>query len=133
MLYTCGCTVRKSTDKVKESLLAAFAADPYVAYEQFVSRNLCSGEMPCVYLAELRRLAFLICGVSNKVLVCAFVAWLPEDVRQLLRAGSRMEALNLDQVLPRARTMIRNERVPGSSAACLVSVGRLDARTASNE
>lgn len=118
---------------MKEALLAAFAVDPYVAYEQFVSKSLCSGEMPCVYLAELRRLTFLICGVSNKALACAIVIWLPEDVRQLLRAGSRMEALNLDQVLPRARTMIRNDSVPGSSDACLVSVGRLDAQTPSNQ
>lgn len=47
---------RKCTEKVKEALLAAFAVDPYVAYEQFVARKLCSVEFSDVYLAELRRL-----------------------------------------------------------------------------
>ncbi|KRX66717.1 hypothetical protein T09_12756 [Trichinella sp. T9] len=48
---------RSSIDKVKESLLAAFAADPFVAYDQFVSRKLGPHESHDVFLAELRRLA----------------------------------------------------------------------------
>ena len=110
---------RKKTKKVKEALLAAFAVDSYVAYEQFVSRKLRSGESPDVYLVELRRLASLFGGLSDKALACAFVAGLPEDVRQLLRAGSRMEALDLNQILSRARAVIRDDSPLGSSEACL--------------
>lgn len=116
-------TDRKNTEKLKKALLAAFAVDPYVAYEQFVSRKLHSGESPDVYLAELRRLASLFDGVSDKVLACAFVAGLPDDVRQLLRAGSRMEALDLNQILSRARAVIRDDSPLGSSEACLGATG----------
>ena len=120
---------RKKTDKVKEALLAAFAVDPYVAYEQFVSRMLRSGESPDAYLAELRRLASLFGGLSDKALACAFVAGLPEDVRQLLRAGSRMEALDLNQILSRARAVIRDDSPLGSSEACLGATASYGAAT----
>ncbi|KAK8388907.1 hypothetical protein O3P69_020695 [Scylla paramamosain] len=46
---------RKKLNKVKEALVAAFAADPFIAYEQFVSRKLHSGEYPVVFLAELQQ------------------------------------------------------------------------------
>ena len=111
---------RKSTEKVKEALLAAFEVDQYMAYEQFISRKLRSGETPDVYLAELRRLASLFGGMSDKALACAFVAGLPEGVRQLLRAGSRLEALDLDQILARARAILKDDGTVGSSPeACL--------------
>ncbi|KRX74583.1 hypothetical protein T4E_5889, partial [Trichinella pseudospiralis] len=48
---------RSSIDKVKEALLAAFAADPFVAYDQFVLRKPGPDESPDVFLAELRSLA----------------------------------------------------------------------------
>lgn len=115
---------RKRTEKVKEALLAAFAVDPYVAYEQFVSRKLRSRESPDVYLAELRRLASLFGGMSDRALACAFVAGLPEDVRELLRAGSRMEALDLNQILARARAVIRDDTPRPSSEACLGAAPR---------
>ena len=106
---------RKSTEKVKEALSAAFAVDQYVAYELFIGRKLRSGETPDVYLAELRRLASLFGGMSDKALACAFVAGLPEGVRQLLRAGSRLETLDLDQILARARAVLKDEGTVGSS------------------
>ena len=65
---------RKSTEKVKEALLAAFAVDQYVAYEQFISRKLLSVETPDVYLAELWRLASLFSGMSDKARMC-FRGW----------------------------------------------------------
>ncbi|KRX67374.1 hypothetical protein T09_15463 [Trichinella sp. T9] len=95
---------------MKEALLAAFAADPFVAYDQFVSRRLGPDESPDVFLAELRMLATLFGGVSEKALACAFVAGLPENVCQLLRAGSRMEDFGLSQILTRARAIITDER-----------------------
>ena len=99
---------RTSADKIK-ALKTAFAVDPYEAYEQFIARKLRAGESPDVYLAELRRLSSLFGGLTDKALACAFVAGLPENVRQLLRAGSRMEDLTLDQVLARARAVIRDD------------------------
>lgn len=110
---------RKSTEKVKKALLGAFAADPYVAYNQFVNRRLRTGESPDVYLADLRRLATLFGGMADKALACAFVAGLPEEVRHLLRAGSRMEALDLDQILTRARAVIKDDDATASSETSL--------------
>ena len=110
---------QKSTKKIKEALLAAFAVDPFIAYEQFIGRKLQSGESPDVYLAELRRLSSLFGGMNDKALACAFVAGLPEDVRQLLRAGSRMESLELGQILARARAVIRDDGPCQPAAACL--------------
>ena len=100
---------RKSKEKVKAALLAVFAVDPYVAYEQFIGRMLHLGESPDVYLEELRCLASLFGVMTDKALACAFVAGLPEGVPQLLRVGLCMEALDLDQILSRARTVIRED------------------------
>lgn len=108
---------QKKIEKIKEALLAAFAVDPYEAYEQFVSRKLQANESPNVFLAELR-LASLFGGMSEKGLTCAFVAGLPESVRQLLRAGSRMESLDLSQILTRGRAVIRDNISSGVQEVC---------------
>ena len=94
---------------MQDALLSAFGQDAFVAYEQFVSRRLQPGEAADVYLADLRRLASVFDGVSSKALACAFVAGLPDAVRQILRAGSRMEALSLEQLLTRARSIMADE------------------------
>uniref|UniRef100_A0A5S6QI30 CCHC-type domain-containing protein n=1 Tax=Trichuris muris TaxID=70415 RepID=A0A5S6QI30_TRIMR len=109
---------RKSVEKVKQALLSAFAVDPFVAYDQFVSRRLGDTESPDVFLAELRRLASLCDIASEKTLACAFVAGLPEGIRQLLRAGSRMEDFNLAQILGRARALLTGERPAAVGDAC---------------
>ncbi|KRX79665.1 hypothetical protein T06_11433 [Trichinella sp. T6] len=108
---------------MKEALLAAFAADPFVAYDQFVSRRLGPDESPDVFLAELRMLAKLFDGVSEKALACAFFAGLPENVRQLLRAGSRREDFGLSQILTRARDIITDERPVDAPNTCLCAWG----------
>ena len=51
----------------------------------------------------------IIGGVSDKVLACAFVAGLPEAVRQLLRASSWMDMLTLEQILARARAIMSDD------------------------
>uniref|UniRef100_A0A5S6R6A0 CCHC-type domain-containing protein n=1 Tax=Trichuris muris TaxID=70415 RepID=A0A5S6R6A0_TRIMR len=111
---------RMNAMKIKDALTTAFAADAHVAYEQFVSRKLKPGEQPDLFLAELRGIATLLGGVSEKVLACAFVAGLPAGVRQLLRAGCRIEEMNLNQILARARAVLADELHPGSChEACL--------------
>lgn len=99
---------QKKFGEVKKALVAAFAVDQFTAYEQFVSRKVRSGESPDVFLAELRRLASLFGGMTDQGLSCAFVSGLPEDIRQLLRAGSRMESLSLTQILTRTRAVIKD-------------------------
>ena len=101
---------KRDVRKIKSALLAAFADDPFVAYEKFTARRLNANESPDVYLADLRRLAGLFGGVSDLGLGCAFVAGLPAEVRQALKTGCRAESLQLDQLLARARAVLKDSR-----------------------
>lgn len=114
---------RKHVGKVKEALLTAFAVDAFAAYEQFTARRLKPGESVDVFLADLRRLAKLFGGLSETGLACAFIVGLPDSVRQLLRAGSRMESLSLTQLLTRARAVLADEEVAVVNLAKLKSPG----------
>ena len=108
---------RGSLEVVRSALFAAFALDEHAAYEAFSTRRLQPGESADVFLADLRRLAALFGGMPERGLRCAFVAGLPEGVRQTLRAGSRAEGLDLDSVLARARALLSDARVTASAAA----------------
>ena len=108
---------RGSADAVRDALFAAFAPDPFTAYDAFASRRLQHGESADVFLADLRRLAALFGGVSDRTLMCAFVAGLPEATRQLIRAGTRAESLELASVLARARAVLSDEREAVTAAA----------------
>ena len=101
--------VKQDFAKLKEALLTSFSLDCFAAYEQFATRRLRSGETVDVFLAELRRLAMHFGGVSEKALICAFVAGLPDAIRHTLRASTRMDALTVDQVLTRARAILADE------------------------
>ena len=114
---------KRDSSKIKLALRTAFAVDSFTAYELFVSRRLHPGETVDVFLAELRRLAVPFGGLSDNALVYAFVAGLPESVRQLLRAGSRMNELPLIQILARARAMMTDE----VGVAAAVGAGRIGA------
>ncbi|KAK4310299.1 hypothetical protein Pmani_018118 [Petrolisthes manimaculis] len=103
---------KKEIEKVKSALYSA----KFTAYELFMARRLKSDEVVDVYLADLRRLSYLFGGVSDTALLCAFVAGLPDTVRQLLRAGTRLEAMKLDQVLDRARVLLREESSTAAAA-----------------
>ena len=106
---------KDKVNEVKQVLVAAFAANSFVAYEQFIGRKMKIGESPDVFLANLRTLAERFGGVSDKVLVCAFVTGLPEGARQALRAGANLEEMKLETVLKRARAVILDE---GTGVAC---------------
>ena len=97
---------KNDAKKIKEALVTAFAADKFSAFEQFVARRLRANESVDVYLADLRRLSRLAGGVNDGVLACAFVAGLPEETRHALRSGSRMESLDLAQIVARARALM---------------------------
>uniref|UniRef100_A0A5S6R522 CCHC-type domain-containing protein n=1 Tax=Trichuris muris TaxID=70415 RepID=A0A5S6R522_TRIMR len=111
---------RTKAERIKEALTTAFAVDAHVAYEQFISRKLRPGEQPDLFLAELRRLAATLDGVSEKLMSCAFVAGLPAGVRQLLRAGCRIEEMSVNQILVRARAvMVDDAPMVNYGEACL--------------
>ena len=113
---------KRDSGKITKALRTAFAVDSFTAYEQFVGRRLQPGETVNVCLAELRRLAVPFGGLSDKMLACAFVAGLPDTVKQLLRAGSRMDKLPLAHILTRARAVLTDE-VGVAAAVSAMTVG----------
>ncbi|XP_045110100.1 uncharacterized protein LOC123503982 [Portunus trituberculatus] len=92
---------------MKKALVTAFTVDQYVVYDR-LSAGGCTLESSDVYLAP-QHWARLLGVINDKVLSCAFVSRLPEEVRHLLRAGSCTEALYLDQILTWARVVIKND------------------------
>lgn len=94
---------------IKAALIGAFGLDKFSAYEEFASRKLRPGEPVEVYLAELRKLASSFGGVTEEAMSCAFVAGLPDASKRLLRAGARIEAMSLRDIVLRARTISTEE------------------------
>ena len=112
---------RRSVDSVRDALYDAFAMDPLAAHDAYASRRLQPGESADVYLEDLRRLATLYGGVSDKTLACAFIAGLPDIVRSAIRAGTRAKPLDLTSILTRARAVLSEERTCTAAAATPVS------------
>ena len=73
-------------------------------------------------MAELRRLAVQFGGLSDKMRACAFVAGMPHTVKQLLRAGSRVDELSLARILTRARAVLADE-VSVAAAISAMTIG----------
>lgn len=102
---------------IKSALFTAFALDSVSAWKEFTARKLRPGETVDVYLAELRRLAVLFGGISEKGLTCAFIAGMPESVEELLRASSQVEDMHISEVLARARAILKKGPVTVEQAA----------------
>ena len=112
-------TVKKDYAELRKSLLQAFSSDPVNAYEEFNARKLRPGESVDVFLADLRRLAGLVdSSAGDQWLKCAFIAGLPDHLRSQLRAACSVNAMSLEDVLDRARTLLK------SSETCMVSAVR---------
>ena len=68
------------------------------------------GETVDEFLADLHRLVRLVGEpLPDRRMTCAFVSGLPQHVTQLLRASSRMETINVEQLLTRVRTIITDD------------------------
>lgn len=89
--------------------MAAFAPDKFTAYEQFEARILRPGETVDVYLADLRKLSVLFGGVPDSAMACVFVQGLPDPVKSLLRSSARADDMSLEELLARARAIIKDE------------------------
>ena len=111
---------RCSLISVRSALFAAFALDQFAAYDAFSARRLQPGESSDVFLSELRRFAALFGGAFDQILMCAFVAGLPESVRQTIRAGTRADSLSLSGTLARVRAVTNDDRGITMAAATAV-------------
>ena len=119
---------KKDPEKIKGALKKAFALDKFTAYERFMDRKLGTGESVDVFLAELQQLASLFGGLSEGGLCCAFVAGLPGAVKQVLKAGARVDSLSLNDLADRARAVLREE----SDAAAMFAGARRTAAPPGN-
>ena len=70
-------------DEPKHILYTAFGIDPFVAWQQIISRQFHPTDFVDVYLANLRKLSVPFGGVNDKILSCAFLVGLPEDISKL--------------------------------------------------
>ena len=101
---------REDLQQVKQALYVAFAPEPFVAFDTFVSRCLRPREIVDEYLGDLQDLVRLIEeNTSDQWLSCAFVSGLLGPVRQQLRGSSRMEHMTLEQILARAQALMTEE------------------------
>lgn len=74
-------------------------------------------------MTDLRRLAELFGGIPDAGLSYAFVAGLPEATRHILRAGCRLESMNICQLLNRARVPVADDSLGVGSqthVSCLI-------------
>ena len=94
---------------MKAALFRAFEADAFAAYEQLHGRRLEHGEPVDAYLADVRRLAGLAGGMTEKAVCSAFVFGLPDHVRRILRTNSRMSDMSVPELLECARAILADE------------------------
>ena len=105
-------SVKNNYSAAKAKLLAAFSVDCFCAYDEMSNRRLRPGESVDVYLADLKRLAALIDEfLSDDFMKCAFVSGLPENIKLQLRAACSMKAMKLEEVVERARSLMRSSEM----------------------
>ena len=86
----------------------AFETNPFIVWKQFVGWWLKTGDLVDVYLADLRRLVVPFGGATDRILECAFLAGLPDDVSQLQWASSKLDRLGIDELLARVRNILND-------------------------
>lgn len=119
---------RADAEQIKRALMTAYATDRFNAFDQFMGRRLRPGETVDEFLAEMHRLARLVGEpLPDRWMACAFVSGLPHHVRQLLKASSRMDDMNLEQILTRARAIMTDDEGCQVLAAASVELTRSEA------
>ena len=97
-------------DKIRTFLLKKF--DPVLAYEQLIRRKLIEEESAETYFLDVCRLGRLADKeISDKLLKSAFLAGSPFDIKDKLRASNDLNALPINDVVKRARTIVKASEV----------------------
>ena len=114
---------------IKDALYTAFALSPVKVYKHFTARRLRPGETVDVYLAELCKLATQFGGMTERGLVCAFIAGLLEYVENLLQATTWVDDLPISEILAHARAILKDSLTGTESAAATAQLpGRQEKR-----
>ena len=75
------------------------------------------------FFLELRRLAWLVGGpLPERWLTGTFVSGLPQHIKHLLQASSRMETMSAEQLFTQARAVMIDNEGPAELAAATFSV-----------
>ena len=96
---------KQNYERIKAALYKAFAIDPATVWEQFEARTLHPGETVDVYLAEL---TVLFGGLPERALAYKFLVGIPTRAKQLLRVSSSIASLSLNDLVDRARTVMKD-------------------------
>ena len=102
---------------IKDVLYTAFALSPMTAYKQFAAHHLRPGETVDVFLTELRKLTTHFRGMTERGLVCTFIAGLPEHAEKLLQATTQVDDLPISEILACARAILKDSLSGTESAA----------------
>ena len=70
--------------EIKCALCMAFGIDPFITWEKSVGQQLEPAEMVDIYQADLRRLVVPFGRATDRILECAFLVGIPDDVSWLL-------------------------------------------------
>ena len=109
---------KADAEQITQALITAYATDAFNAYYQFVTQHLRPDETVNEFSAELWRLARLVGRPLPECwLTCTFVPGLPQHVKHLLRASSRMEMMRVEQLLTQARAAMTDNEGPAELAA----------------
>ena len=92
---------------IKSILDMAFALDSVSAWKTLMARKLCLEETVDVYLAELRRHSVLFGGISEKGLMCVYIAGMSKSVEELLQTSSQVDNMDISEVLARAWAILK--------------------------
>ena len=121
---------RTDAEQIKQALINAYATDKFNIFDQFVTRHLRPGETVDEFLAGL---VWLVGEpLPDRWMTCAFMSGLPQHVRQLLRASSWMDTMNVEQLLTRARAIMTDDGGCEVSAAASVGQPHSDAEIPSS-
>ena len=72
-------------------------------------------------------------GISDQGLACAFVRGLPDRVKSLLRASTRMDGLSIDQLLARTRASMKGNTIEAGLAVATVQATRNETKSPDSE
>ena len=91
--------------------MTTYVMDTFNAFDEFTARQLRQDETVDEFLADLHCLTQLVGEPLPECwMTCAFVSGLPQHVRQLLQASSRMETMTLEQLLTWARAVMTDNQ-----------------------
>jgi len=98
--------------KVKAILVNKFCSDSCLAYEELIRRKFLPGETVEAYYADISRLLKLVDPDAKEILFkSAFLAGLPNDIKDKIRSSNDVIVLSISDVIQRAKSIIKSAEI----------------------